>query len=136
MFNNLTIISIWVLKLIAAAIMLQTLWFKFTAAPESVYIFTKIGMEPMGRIGIGALELLASFLILFPKTTTLGALLATGLMGGALYFHLTKLGLVVQNDGGLLFLYAVLVLASSVALLVIRRNELLEIVHLAINDKR
>jgi uncharacterized membrane protein YphA (DoxX/SURF4 family) len=133
MSNNIATIGIWALKLIAAAIMLQTLFFKFTAAPESVYIFTTIGMEPVGRIGIGVLELLASALILFPKTTALGALLALGLMAGAIYFHLTKLGIVVQQDGGQLFFYAVLVLLSSAALLIIYLNDLLHLFRLTSN---
>jgi uncharacterized membrane protein YphA (DoxX/SURF4 family) len=134
MSNNLATIGIWALKLIAAVIMLQTLFFKFTAAPESVYIFTTIGMEPVGRVGIGVLELLATILLLYPKTTALGALLALGLMAGAIYFHLTKLGIVVQQDGGQLFFYAVLVLLSSLALIIIYMRDLLHFFHLTSNQ--
>jgi len=117
-------IGTWLLRLIAAAIMLQTLYFKFTASPESVYIFTSIGMEPWGRIGIGMLELIASVLILYPRTTVLGALLAIGLMSGALYFHLSILGIVVMNDGGQLFVYAMVVLVASVWLVWIHRMQI------------
>lgn len=117
-------ISTWVLRLLAAIILLQTLFFKFTAAEESVYIFTQIGMEPVGRIGIGIMELIAAILILYPKTTPFGALLAIGLMAGAIFFHLTKLGIVVKNDGGQLFVYALIVLVSSAILLVIFRQQL------------
>jgi len=117
-------ISTWVLRLLAAIILLQTLFFKFTAAEESVYIFTQIGMEPVGRIGIGIMELIAAILILYPKTTPYGALLAIGLMAGAIFFHLTKLGIVVKNDGGQLFVYALIVLVSSAILLVIFRQQL------------
>ncbi len=120
-FSN---ISIWILRLLAAAILLQTLFFKFTAAEESVYIFTQTGMEPWGRIGIGIMELIAALLILYPKTTVYGALMAIGLMAGAIFFHITKLGIVVKNDGGQLFVYALLVLLSSTALLIIYRQEL------------
>jgi uncharacterized membrane protein YphA (DoxX/SURF4 family) len=120
-FSN---ISTWVLRLLAAIILLQTLFFKFTAAEESVYIFTQIGMEPVGRIGIGIMELIAALLILFPKTTPYGALLAVGLMAGAIFFHLTKLGIVVKNDGGQLFVYALLVLVSSAILVIIYRQQL------------
>ncbi len=119
-FSN---ISIWILRLLAAIILLQTLFFKFTAAEESIYIFTQIGMEPWGRIGIGVMELIAALLILYPKTTPFGALLAIGLMAGAIFFHLTKLGIVVKNDGGQLFVYAVMVLTASAVLLVIYRQE-------------
>ena len=120
-FSN---IGTWVLRLMAAIILLQTLFFKFTAAEESVYIFTQIGMEPVGRIGIGIMELIAALLILYPKTTPYGALLAIGLMAGAIFFHLTKLGIVVKNDGGQLFVYALLVLVSSAILVIIYRQQL------------
>jgi uncharacterized membrane protein YphA (DoxX/SURF4 family) len=118
----------WVLKLIAAIIMLQTLFFKFSAAPESVYIFTTLGMEPWGRIGIGVLELIASLLILYPRTTAFGAVLGVGLMAGAIFFHLTKLGIEVQGDGGQLFIYAALVLVSSLILAIVYRHQILNLV--------
>ena len=114
----------WALRLLAAVIMLQTLFFKFTAAPESVYIFSTLGLEPWGRIGIGTLELIASILILIPRTTAFGAVLALGVMGGAIFFHLTKLGIVVQGDGGQLFIYALLVFLSSAGLVIIFREQL------------
>ncbi|MEO6733546.1 MAG: DoxX family protein [Ferruginibacter sp.] len=128
---NFSAIAIWLLKLLAAIIMLQTLYFKFTAAEESVYIFTKLGMEPYGRIGIGALELVASILILYPKTTVYGAMLAIGLMTGALFFHITKLGIEVQGDGGQLFIYALLVLLAATALFFIYRNQLLDVLRIS-----
>ena len=128
---NINTIAAWILKLIAAVIMLQTLFFKFTAAPESVYIFTKLGMEPWGRIGIGTMELVASVLILIPKTTGIGAALGAGLMSGSLFFHITKLGLIVQDDGGLLFIYALLVFISCISLVVIYRSNLLSLLKFA-----
>jgi uncharacterized membrane protein YphA (DoxX/SURF4 family) len=121
-------ILVWALRLLAAIIMLQTLFFKFTAAPESVYIFTKLGMEPWGRIGIGSMELIAAVLIIIPRTTGIGALLAVGLMAGAIFFHLTKLGIEVQGDGGQLFILATLVFTSSAILLYIFRKEVLSLV--------
>lgn len=127
---NLSTIVIWILKLLAAIIMLQTLFFKFTAAEESVYIFTKLGMEPYGRIGIGILELIAAALILIPKTTVFGAVLAVGLMAGAIFFHITKLGIVVEGDGGQLFIYALIVLISSLCLIVISRQQLYSFLHI------
>jgi uncharacterized membrane protein YphA (DoxX/SURF4 family) len=105
---------IWIPRMIAALIMLQTLFFKFTGAEESVYIFTTIGMEPWGRYGSGAAELLASILILLPSLSVYGALLAVMTMSGALFFHLSKLGIVVMNDSGQLFLYALLVFFSGI----------------------
>lgn len=122
-----SVLGIWVLRLLAAIIMLQTLYFKFTAAEESVYIFSRIGMEPWGRIGTGALELVASLLILFPRTTAFGAVLAIGLMAGALFFHLTRLGIEVKGDGGQLFIYALLVFLASAVLAWIYRADLLQL---------
>ena len=121
-------ILVCALRLLAAIIMLQTLFFKFTAAPESVYIFTKLGMEPWGRIGIGSLELVAAVLIIIPRTTGIGALLAVGLMAGAIFFHLTKLGIAVQGDGGQLFILATLVFTSSAILLYIFRKEVMNLI--------
>ncbi|MBK8341435.1 MAG: DoxX family protein [Flavobacteriales bacterium] len=100
-------------NLIAAVILLQTLFFKFTAAPESVYIFTTLGMEPEGRIGSGIAELIAAVLLLWPLLAWVGAALALGIMGGAVFSHLTVLGIVVQGDGGQLFYLAVLVAVLS-----------------------
>ena len=101
-------------RLVAAAIMLQTLYYKFTASEESVYIFSTMGLEPWGRIGTGILELLASILLLIPATVWAGSLLTVGLMAGALGMHLTLLGIEVKGDGGLLFTYALIVFVCSV----------------------
>src|SRR5688572_3362461 len=89
--TNMTGILIleWALRTVAAVILLQTLFFKFTGAPESVYIFTKVGAEPWGRIGSGVVELIAALLLLTPRLTWAGALLAAGVMAGAVLSHLT-----------------------------------------------
>lgn len=118
-----TLIS-WACQLTAAAILGQTLFFKFTGAPESRYIFSTLGLEPWGRIGTGVAELIAVVLLLYPKTPVLGAVLAVGLMGGAIMSHLTKLGIEVQGDHGLLFKLAVTVLLASLIIVVIRRRDL------------
>jgi uncharacterized membrane protein YphA (DoxX/SURF4 family) len=114
----------WLLRLLAAGIMLQTLFFKFTAAPESVYIFTSLGMEPWGRILVGVFELIASILILMPRTTAYGALIGIGIMTGAIFMHLTRLGIQVQGDSGQLFIYALLVLGSCFTLAYWQRGNL------------
>ena len=114
----------WLLQFVVTGILLQTLFFKFTGAEESVYIFTQLGAEPWGRIGSGVVELIASVLLLLPRTVTLGALLALGTISGALLSHLTKLGIVVQDDGGLLFGLAIAVFVSSAAILWMRRREI------------
>jgi len=117
-FNMLS----WVLRAIAAVILLQTLYFKFTAAPESVYIFTKVGAEPWGRLASGVVELIAAVLILTPRFTWLGSILAAGVMAGAILSHLTILGIEVQGDQGLLFALAVIVFLASAINLVLHRN--------------
>ncbi len=99
-------ITLWVLRIVPSVIMLQTLFFKFTAAPESVYIFSAVGLEPVGRIGIGVLELIAALLLLIPKTTWIGTLLGLGIMTGGILVHLFILGIEVMNDGGYLFFLA------------------------------
>jgi len=117
-------IASWLLRLTAAVILLQTLFFKFTGAPESVYIFTKVGLEPWGRYGTGVVELIAALLLLSSCHCWLGALLALGVMGGAIFSHLTVLGIVVQNDGGLLFGLAITVAACSLATLILHRRQI------------
>jgi uncharacterized membrane protein YphA (DoxX/SURF4 family) len=117
-------IASWILQLIVAVILFQTLFFKFTGADESKYIFAKLGMEPWGRIGSGIVELIAVILLLYPKTTTIGAILSAGVIAGAIFSHLTKLGIVVKDDGGLLFALAVTCFVGSVAILFIRREQI------------
>ena len=114
----------WALQVVVAGILLQTLFFKFTGAPESVYIFTTLGAEPWGRLGSGGAELIASVLLLIPATAGLGAGLALAVIAGAIVSHLTILGIEVQGDGGLLFGLAVVVFIASAAILLIRRGEL------------
>ena len=106
-------IILWGARIIAALIMLQTLYFKFTASAESVYIFQTVRMEPWGRIGVGVMELIAAVLLLINRTAWIGALLGVGLMAGAIMMHLTILGVEVQGDGGYLFILAIIVLLTS-----------------------
>jgi putative oxidoreductase len=114
----------WTLQLAAAGILLQTLFFKFTAAEESVYIFSRLGVEPWGRIGSGIVELIAAVLLLVPLTAPIGAMLAMGVMAGAIVSHLTILGIEIRGDGGLLFGLAVAVFVASAVVLVMRREQL------------
>jgi uncharacterized membrane protein YphA (DoxX/SURF4 family) len=121
--SGLNILS-WILRILAAIILLQTLYFKFTAAPESVYIFTKVGAEPYGRIGSGIVELIAAILLLTPRFTWLGSLLALGMMAGAILSHLTVLGIDVQGDKGLLFGLALTVFFTTAINLFLHRMEI------------
>ncbi len=118
------IIVSWVAQVIVAVILAQTLFFKFTGAEESIYIFQTLGMEPWGRWGSGLAELVAVGLLLYPKTPAIGAVLALGVITGAIMSHLTKLGIVVKDDGGLLFFLALVVFAGSAVVLVIRRTQI------------
>jgi len=114
----------WFFQIVAAAILFQTLFFKFSGAPESKFIFATFGVEPWGRIAAGLVELVAGVMLLIPRTTIYGAALAAMTMVGAISAHLTKLGLIVQDDGGLLFVLAVTVLVSSCLILSFRRAEI------------
>ena len=111
----------WALQLTVAVILLQTLFFKFTGAEESVYIFTAVGAEPWGRIGSGILELAAAVMLLTPALVTYCAILTVGLMSGAILSHLTVLGIDVKGDGGLLFGLALTCFVGSLVILSIRR---------------
>jgi putative oxidoreductase len=114
----------WVLQVAVAAILFQTLFFKFTGAEESKYIFGRLGLEPWGRIGSGVVELIAVILLLRPRTAAVGAAIALGVISGAIASHLTRLGIVVKDDGGLLFGLAVAVFVGSAAILALRRGQL------------
>ncbi|EIA10346.1 DoxX family protein [Flavobacterium frigoris] len=112
----------WILRVVVATILLQTLYFKFTGADESIYIFSILGMEPYGRIGSGVAELIASILILIPRTTLLGALIGLGIMAGAILSHLLVLGIEVQNDRGVLFIMALISFLCCSALVYQNKN--------------
>lgn len=117
----------WGFQLLVAGILLQTLFFKFTGAEESIYIFTTLGVEPWGRIGSGVVELAAALCLLTPALVPFGALLTLGVMAGAMVSHLTILGIEVRGDGGLLFALALVALVGSAVVTVIRREQLLTV---------
>lgn len=118
-----------ILRLLTALIFLQTLYFKFTASPESVFIFSTLGMEPYGRIGSGVAELIAAGLLLLPSTVIYGAIFSIGIISGAILSHLTILGIVVMDDGGLLFSLALLVFLFSSSILFLKKEELVQLVN-------
>ncbi len=119
----MTIVS-WTLQIIAAAILAQTLFFKFTGAEESRYIFRTIGMEPWGRFAIATVEVVTVVLLLTPRTAAIGSVCGVGVISGALFFHLTRLGIEVKGDGGLLFGLACAVFVCCAVVALIRRSEL------------
>ncbi len=114
----------WALRIIVAVILLQTLFFKFTGTEEARQLFQTLGVEPWGRYATGVMELIAGTCILAPRTVWLGALLGVGLMIGAIFSHLTKLGIEVNGDGGMLFIMALVVLAASGATLYLHRKKI------------
>jgi len=125
-----TSISQWLFRLTAAIILLQTLYFKFTGAEESVYIFSTLGIEPYGRIGSGIAELISAILILIPRTTWLGALMGAGVMLGAILSHLFVLGIEVKNDGGELFILAIITFLCCVALIYWNKSKIINLLKL------
>ena len=136
--NTPFLVLSWACRIVAAIILLQTLFFKFTAAPESVYIFTKLGtfvhnylpfasintLEVSARIGSGILELIAACLLLTPRFVWAGAFLAMAATGGAIASHLTFLGIEVQGDKGLLFFLAITVFVTSAIALFLHRMQI------------
>ena len=112
------------LRIIVALILIQTLRFKFTAHPDSVFIFQKAGLEPYGRIGIGVLELIAGILLIIPKTVWIGATLTLGIISGAILMHLTKIGIEVNNDGGILFVTACTIFILSLIILFYHKKDI------------
>jgi putative oxidoreductase len=122
------LVASWICRLTSAAVLGQTLFFKFSGAPESVYIFTKVGLEPWGRYGSGVAELVAAILLLSPCYAWAGAVLALGVISGAIMSHLTVLGIEVQGDGGLLFGLAITVFLTSAVALFLHRQQALGVV--------
>ncbi|MBC7980478.1 MAG: DoxX family protein [Armatimonadetes bacterium] len=117
-------IAFKIARIIAAVLLLQTLYFKFTGSAESIYIFEKVGAEPVGRIGSGIIELIAAILLFVPRFIWLGAGLALGVMSGALLSHLTILGIEVKGDGGLLFILGCVVFLCSLFILWVERRHI------------
>jgi hypothetical protein len=115
----------WILKIAIAAIFVQTLYFKFTAHPDSVYIFSKLGVEPYGRIGLGIAELITAILILLPRTFIIGLFLSFGIICGAIFSHLLVIGTEIKGDSGGLFTLALIVFFSCLVLFFISRNEIM-----------
>lgn len=113
-----------IFRLVVAIILVQTLWFKFSAHPDSVYIFTQVGLEPNGRIGIGILELIASIFILIPRTVWLGSCMVLGIIGGAIMMHITQLGIEINGDSGQLFYMAIMTFILSLAILIDQRKDI------------
>lgn len=116
---------LWVLRLAISAILLQTLYYKFTAHPDSVFIFESLGVEPFGRIGLGIIEFITAILILINSTRILGLLLSLLIILGAIFSHFIVLGLQIANDGGGLFSLAIIVFICSVISLIILKEEVL-----------
>ena len=120
---KIKIIISWTLRIVAAVILLQTLYFKFSGHPESVELFTKLGVEPWGRIGTGIIELIAAVLLLLPATAFIGAALGIGLMSGAILSHITVIGIESKGDGGQLFMLAIIVFVCCLIIMLLHKAE-------------
>lgn len=113
----------WLLRIIIAILFLQTLSFKFTAHPDSVYIFSKLGVEPYGRVALGIIELITSLLILIPRTKLVGILFSFFIILGAIASHFFVIGIEIKGDGGGLLLYAFIIFIACVLLFILYRKE-------------
>lgn len=112
--ERVKVIAYWIVRLVAAIILLQTLFFKFTGHPDSIKLFTALGAEPFGRIGLGIVELITAILLIIPRIAWIGAVMGIGLMFGAIGAHLGVIGINFNNDGGALFTLALVTLIASV----------------------
>ena len=119
----------WLLRIAAAIILLQTLYFKFSAHPESVELFTKLGVEPWGRIGTGIIELITGILLLIPATAFIGAFLGVGLMAGAILSHVAVIGIESKGDGGQLFMLAIIVMVCCLLVLLLHKQQGIQLVN-------
>ncbi len=126
--NYKNIIS-WLLRLTVSIILLQTLYFKFTAHPDSIHIFSELGVEPWGRIGLGIIELITAIMIFIPQTKILGMVNSLGIMIGAILSHAMVLGINVSNDGGTLFSLAIIVFSAALLYLFLNKNELMALIN-------
>ena len=124
------------LSIVAAIILLQTLYFKFTAAPVSVHIFSTLGIEPWGRIGTGVIELLAGILLLWQRTSMYGALLALGIMAGAILSHVIFLGIEILGDGGHVFILAIIVTVCSLGVLITRFDDIKSLINMQFYNQK
>jgi putative oxidoreductase len=124
MLTKAELFTTWVCRVVAAAIMLETLFFKFTSAPESVFIFRKMGLESWWRYGQGIWELIAAILLLSPRFGWAGGILTLSAMGAAIVSHLTILGIQIQGDHGLLFAMAIATFTSGFIVTYIHRNQI------------
>lgn len=125
---NIKNIISWLLRLTVAIILLQTLYYKFTAHPDSVHIFSELGVEPWGRIGLGIIELITAILVVIPKTKIIGIITSLGIIIGAIGSHLLVLGINVSNDGGGLFTLAIIVFIASIIFLIMHKKDVLALI--------
>lgn len=128
---NIKSVFLWerICGITAAIILLQTLFFKFSAAPVSVHIFSTLGVEPWGRIGTGIMELVAGLLLVWHRTSYIGTLLALGIMAGAILSHIFFLGIDILGDGGQVFILAIIVTFCSLNVLVIRKDDIKSLIN-------
>jgi len=119
-----------VLSLIAAMILLQTLFYKFTASPVSVHIFNLLKVEPWGRILTGIIELIAGVTLIFRRTSIYGAILAFLLMVGAILSHILVLGISIKDDSGMLFIMAIVVFTCSLSVLILQIEKFKRVIKL------
>jgi len=113
--------------IIAALILLQTLFFKFKASPESVALLTALGVEPFGRIATGVFELIAAALLIVPATRLHGGIFGVGLMFGATASHIFIVRVESNGDEGILFVLAFFVLIFSLLALYFKRPKLINL---------
>ena len=125
----------FVIRIAISLIYLQTLYFKFTAHPDSVYIFSKLGLEPYGRIGIGMLELIVAILLVLNKTKLLSIIVSLGIITGAIASHLLVIGITIKEDHGGLFTLAIIIFTLNIVLIYLHKTDFSKILNSKIYTK-
>ena len=112
----------WILQLVVVVILGQTLFYKFTDAPETAELFAQLGMGAFGYKLIGLLELIACILLLIPASVATGALLGWGLMTGAIIAHVTEIGF--EGELGVLGAMAITAWLCCMVIMYLNRRSL------------
>lgn len=120
---KITFLLSFVLRIAISLIYLQTLYFKFTGHPDSVYIFSKLGLEPYGRIGVGVIELIVSILLLINKTKLLSIIVSLSIITGAIASHLLVIGITIKEDDGGLFTLAIIIFTLNIVLIYLHKTD-------------
>jgi len=113
---NVKFIMTWILIIPTVLILIYNAYVKLSSSPGAIQLFTGLGLEPYGRLLLGATEIFAALLIVYPPTMKYGAVLGVILMSGVILIHLTKLGIALGGDYSF-FIMGIVAFCCSAALI-------------------